>query len=338
MNHLALVCLAVLAPLPGGGATNLPPATTLLLGEKASFELTAGLAQYEHPPRFSGRFSSAGGGVPEILVNRWATEFIKLYPEVEPEARGGGSVGGLAGLLAGTVDLVPMERPLSAEEVSRFRAKFGYPPAQIVVALDALGIYVNKDNPVAGLTLAQLDGIYSRDAKRGGGHPEFWSELGVTGGLAGARISRLSLSEAHGSYLFFQEQVMRGAEYRFDVGFERVPGSLVQAVGADDAGIGFASIMFATARTRFVPLQASDGRYLPPSYENTLSGQYPLVRPMRIVFQRRPDGSMNRAAREFLRFAVSRRGQRIIAVAGSYPLTVEQQQEALRTIGGSPKK
>ena len=129
---------------------------------------------------------------------------------------------------------------------------------------------------------------------------------------------------------------MQGSDYRFDVQFEPVPSSLVQAVGADDAGIGFASVMFATARTRFVPIQAADGHYLLPSYENTLSGEYPLVRPLRIVFNREPDGTMNPAVREFLRLAVSRRGQQLIALAGSYPLTVEEQQAALHVLGNAP--
>jgi phosphate transport system substrate-binding protein len=94
--------------------------------------------------------------------------------------------------------------------------------------------------------------------------------------------------------------------------------------------------MFGTERTRFVPLQTTNGDYLLPSYENTVTGQYPLARSMQIIFHRKPDGSMNPVTREFLRFAVSRRGQRIIALAESYPLTVEQQQEALRVIGETP--
>jgi len=196
---------------------------------------------------------------------------------------------------------------------------------------------VNKSNPIAGLTLAQLDAIYSRDSRRGGGRPEFWRELGVAGPLADERISRVCHSRVHGGHLFFQEYVMQGAEFRFDVHFESVPSSVTQAVGAEDAAIGFASMIFATVRTRCVPVQVTDGRYLLPTYENIVGGQYPLVRPMRIVFHRKPDGSMNPAAREFLRFAVSRRGQRIIALAGSYPITVEQQQEALRVIGSSEK-
>jgi phosphate transport system substrate-binding protein len=113
----------------------------------------------------------------------------------------------------------------------------------------------------------------------------------------------------------------------------------VQAPGADDAAIGFASVVFATERTRLVPLQAADGGFVLPTYENTASGRYPLERPTTIVFRRKPDGSMNPVAREFLRFAVSRRGQRISALAVSYPITVEQQQQALRAIGStSPAK
>ena len=107
-------------------------------------------------------------------------------------------------------------------------------------------------------------------------------------------------------------------------------------MGANEAGIGFASVMWATARTRFVPLKASNGYWL-PSFENVVNGRYPLARPMRIVFHRKPDGSMNPVVREFLRFAVSRRGQRIIALATSYPLTLEQQREALRVIGDAPE-
>jgi len=96
--------------------------------------------------------------------------------------------------------------------------------------------------------------------------------------------------------------------------------------------------MFATARTRFVPIQVEDGSYLLPTYENTVTGRYPLVRPLLMIFNPRADRGTNSAAREFLRFAVSRRGQRIMGLAQGYPLTVEQQVEALRVIGENPLK
>lgn len=234
------------------------------------------------------------------------------------------------------MDLMPMSRPLWPDELKQFKDKFGYEPSVIIVAQDAVGVYVNENNPLARLTLSQLDGIYSRNPKRGGVRSEFWRDLGVTGALGEERIARLCLSRAHGTHLFFRDAVMLGEDYRFDVHFEVVSSSVVQGVGADDAGIGFCSVMFATQRTRFVPLQATNGAYLLPSYQNIIGSQYPLTRPMRIVFNRKPDGSMNPVAKEFLRFAVSRRGQRIIALAHTYPLTIEQQQKALQTIGENP--
>jgi phosphate transport system substrate-binding protein len=189
---------------------------------------------------------------------------------------------------------------------------------------------------VTGLSLLQLDEIFSRYPRRGGKRVEFWREVGVTGPLADQLITRVVLGKVHGSHDFFREVVMRGADFQFDSTFERLGSALAQSVGAQDTSIGFASVMFATARTRFVPLQAADGSYVLPTYENTTNGRYPLVRPLWIVFNRKPDGSMNPVAREFLLFAVSRRGQRIIALAETYPITREQQKTALGVLKEAP--
>ena len=336
MRPLVICCLLFLAGLPGPSATNFPSARSLLLNEKTVVDLTAGLSQYENLPKLTGKLVSGGSGLVTLLVNRWASEFATLYSDVVLDIQGGGSVASLPAFLAGKVDLMPMARPLLPDELKQCKDKFGYEPAQIIVAQDAVGIYVNKNNPLAGLTLIQLDGIYSRDHKRGGKRAEFWADLGVTGPLAQARITRLALSSVHGSHEFFRDTVMLGSDYRFGGHFESLLSSLVQAVGADEAGVGFGSVMFGTERTRFVPLQTPNGDYLLPTYENTVTGRYPLARALRIVFRRKPDGSLNPVVREFLRFAVSRRGQRIIALAESFPLTVEQQQEALRVIGETP--
>ena len=193
MNRFAIHVLSLLIWLPLQGATNPPSARALLLDDKAAIELTARLTQYENLPKLTGRLTCIGSGMVTILVNRWASEFATLYPEVEFDIRGGGSEGGFPAFLEGKVDLLPMSRPLSADETARFKARHGYEPAQIIVAQDAVGIYVNKNNPLTGLTLVQLDGLYSRDARRGGQRAEFWRDLGVTGPLAEARISRFCL-------------------------------------------------------------------------------------------------------------------------------------------------
>lgn len=330
-----LASLFVLLCFSAGAATNLA-SIALQLDDKTVMELTAGLRQYDAPPNLVGKLTSVGSGTTTILINRWASEFAELHPEVLLNIQSGGSVDGLAKFLAGQNDLVPMSRALPAADVARFKSKFGYEPSEIVVSQDAIGVYVNKDNPITSLTLAQLEAIYSRTPKTAGPLPEFWRDLGVSGPLADERIVRVSLNQVQGTYMFFKEEVLHGADYRFDVQFLAVNSSLVQAAGADPAAVACASVMFGTERTRFVPLQAADGTFVLPSYQNTVNGRYPLTRPMRIVFNRKPDGTMNPAAREFLRFAVSRRGQRIIALDDSYPLTLEQQTEALRVIGDNP--
>ncbi len=335
MNYILLIVLSAFTAISAFAQKNVIPANSFLLDDKMVIDLTAGLKEYEDPPTVTGKVKSVGSGLITIMINRWVAEFATLHPEVEFDISGGGSVNGMEKLLTGEVDLVPMSRALSETDLARFKSKFGYEPAQILVAQDAIGVYVNKDNPLTQLTLAQLDAIFSRESRRGGGHPEFWIDLGVSGSLKEERIVRLGLVRAHGTHTVLQEEVLQGADYRFDVRFEPVSSSLVQGIGGDPAAIGCGSVMFGTARTRFVPLQGDDGAFLLPNYENTVTRRYPLVRSLLIVFNRKPDGTMNPASREFLRFVVSRRGQRIMALAQGYPLTSDQQAAALRTIGES---
>jgi phosphate transport system substrate-binding protein len=337
MKRNAVSIFLLLCSFAAYSATNVTSAS-LQLSNKRVIELTEGLKEYEDPPKVSGKLRSIGSSLTTALVNRWVSEYATLHPEAELNILSGGSVDGLAKFLAGQADLVALAQALPDADVTRFKKTFGYEPSQIVVAQDALGVYVNKSNPVTGLTLGQLEAIYSREPKSGVPVPEFWSDLGVTGPLANERLVRVSLSKVQGSHMFFRDEVLHGADYRFNVQFEPVNSSLVQAAGADPAAIGFGSVMFGTQRTRFVPLQAGDGSWLLPTYENTVSGRYPLVRPLRIVFNRKPDGTMNPVVREFLRFAVSRHGQRDIGFADCYPLTVQQQEEALRIIGEAPPK
>src|SRR3954470_21066411 len=189
-----LPALVLCATCFARAGTNLPPAIALLLDEQTTFNLTAPLKQYATAPALAGKLTSIGSGVTTILVNRWAAEFSLSYPQVELDIHGGGTADGLSALLEGKADMMPSGRPLSTDQIESFKAKFGYAPAEIVVAQDAVGVYVNKSNPIAGLTLAQLDATYSRNPKAGGTLPEFWHELGVTGPLSTKQIDRVGLN------------------------------------------------------------------------------------------------------------------------------------------------
>jgi phosphate transport system substrate-binding protein len=254
---------------------------------------------------------------------------MKIYPEVTFDIQMGRSTkDALVMMFEGRIDLIPISRPLSRDEIGQFKNKFGYEPTQIGIAFEALGIYVNKNNPVKQLTLQQLDAIFSANLNRHGKIVETWEDLGVAGDLSKRRVLRFNLPSKGSAHIHFRDIVMLGGDYRLDVKIERTAGSLVQAVGANDAGIGFTAVIFATQRTRFVPIVADDGIAYLPTYENVVSGKYPLPRMLNFVINKKPGEALNPVILEYLKFATSRRGQRIIALDGSYPLTPESQKKS----------
>lgn len=303
-----------------------------MLDEYSMFTLTAPLSQYEEQSKLSGTLRSQGSTSATILVNRWAEEFTKLYPEVHTQIIGGGIADGLTELLEGKVDLVPMSRPLSDPERASFQGRFGYPPVEVPVAYDAVAVYVNLSNPLTAITMANLQAVFARHITALSTIPETWMDLGVSGQLSKKLIARYALSQNHGTHVLFREQVLAGEDYRFDVTFERVPGGLLNSLAADPASIGFASVMFANDAVRFLPIRVDEIMVSYPSYEEVLNQRYPLARQLRLVVNKPPDKPLPSLTREFLRFALSRNGQRIIALGGNYPLTLQLQSSALGLI------
>jgi phosphate transport system substrate-binding protein len=318
-----------LALMPPRATPAQDTATSVLLDSTDQIDLLSRLQQYDRVAPLTGRLVSRGSGGATILVNRWIDDFAPLHPQAVFNVEGIGSSAGLAALREGEADITPSSRPLTREEVDSFTASFGHPPLQLVVALDALGVYVHKDNPVEQLSFDQLDAIYSRaprNRRRGADH---WRDVGVPPPFGDRVIVRYSLDSLNSVYDLVRDMVLGGADYRFDVSFERVPRGMVQDVGAIETAIAVASIIFATPRTRLVPVQASDGTAYPPTQENVSSGRYPLARPIYLVVNKAPGEPLPPLVLEFTRYALSRRGQQIAAFGGNYPISAEQQRQAL---------
>ncbi|MGE5610894.1 MAG: PstS family phosphate ABC transporter substrate-binding protein, partial [Bacillota bacterium] len=261
------------------------------------------------------------------LVARAAAEFRRVYPEVRLQATASLPRVGLLSLLEGRADIVPMSRALTPHEVGGFQAKFGYPPTQIKVAADALAIYVEKRNPVASLTLEQLDGVFSRTQRRGGSSIETWGQLGLTGKWADRPITLYGYDPADGVNQIFRQQVLDGGEYRLSLQIELTGSAIVQDVAADPSAIGCASIFFAAKRVRAVPLAGPDGQFYAPTAENVRARKYPLSRFLYICVNKPPNRPLTGPTAEFLRFLLSQEGQQIVAADGNIPLdaaTVEQ--------------
>jgi phosphate transport system substrate-binding protein len=278
------------------------------------------LPPYAAVTGLSGKITSIGASTTTNLVAHAATEFRHIYPDVKLQVTAGLASIGPTALLEGRADIVPMSRPLQPQEIQAFQAKYGYPPTEIKVAADALAIFVEKRNPVPGLTLDQLDGIFSRTQRRGSASIETWGQAGLTGDWHDRPIALYGYGPGDGANQVFREEVLSGGEYRLLLVAEPAGSAIVQDIAADPSAIGYASIFFASKRTRTVPLAGADGRFYAPTAENVRGHQYPLSRFLYICVNKPPHRPLDRPSAEFLRFLLSLEGQQIVAAGGNIPL------------------
>jgi phosphate transport system substrate-binding protein len=255
------------------------------------------------------------------LMTLWAEGFRAIYPNVNIQIEGKGSSSAPPALIEGTAQLGPMSRAMKPSEEDAFEKRYGYKPTAIPVAIDAIAIFVHKDNPLTGLTLEQVDGIFSSTYKRGGKPMQTWGDLGLTGAWAPRPLSLYGRNSASGSYGFFKEYALRSGDFRATV--QELPGSssVVYGVTHDLAGMGYAGIGAKTSGVKAVALgEASGGTLQEPSLEHCLSGTYPLARFLYIYVHKKPAESLETLVHEFLRFVTTKEGQTIVVKDGYYPL------------------
>jgi len=280
----------------------------------------------------AGKITSIGASTTTNLVAHLAAEFRRMYPDVTLQVTASPLSIGPAALLEGRADLVPMSRPLTPEEVQSFTTKYGYPPTAIKVAADALAIYVGKKNPVPGLTLGQLDGIFSQAQRSGTRSIETWGQVGLTGGWTDLPITFYGYGPEDGAHQIFRQQVLHDDPFRLALRAEGGGSSIVQGVAADPGAIGFASIFFACKAVRVVPLAGADGRFYAPTAENVRNRNYPLGRFLYICVNKPPRQPFGGPAAEFLRFLLSREGQQLVAAGGNISLDAVTANEGRRSL------
>jgi phosphate transport system substrate-binding protein len=168
----------------------------------------AGVPDYQKASGISGNLSSVGSDTLANLMTLWAEEFNREYPNVNIQIQAAGSSTAPPALTEGTSNLGPMSREMKDDELEAFEDKYGYKPVAVPVAIDALAVMVNKDNPVKGLTIPQVDAIFS--ATRKCGYPtdiETWGDAGV--GVWGAKSIQLyGRNSVSGTYGYFKEHAL----------------------------------------------------------------------------------------------------------------------------------
>lgn len=302
--------------------------TAGLATAESAIALDPALPSYQRTDGVAGNLSSVGSDTLNNLMALWTEGFRRLYPNVNIQVEGKGSSTAPAALIGGAAQLGPMSREMKKTEVSGVVDKYGYEPTAISVALDALAVFANKDNPVESVSLTQIDNAFSKTNRRGGQPADTWGALGVEAADWKDRpISLYGRNAASGTYGFFKEHVLAKGDFRDTVKEQAGSASVVMGISEDRLGLGYSGVGFTTPGVKMLAVSGDDGTAYVPSYENVVSGKYPIWRPLYIYILKDPAQPLAPLTREFLRFVLSKEGQEIVVKDGFYPLSAAQVAE-----------
>ena len=284
--------------------------------------LDSSLRPYAKVGGVSGKLSSIGSDTMNNLMTLWAESFKKLYPNVSVEIQGAGSSTAPPAVTEGTASFGPMSRQMKEEEIAAFRQKHGYAPTGVRVAIDALAVFVHKDNPLRSLTIAQVDAIFS--TTRRCGHPadvNTWGALGLKGSWSTRPIQLYGRNSVSGTYGFFKQVALCSGDFRNNVNEQPGSASVVQSVGSSLNGIGYSGIGARTSAVRPLAIAPKAGA---PAIEatprNALNNSYPLHRYLYLYLNKKPGTPLRPLEAEFLRLVLSRTGQEVVVKDGFVPL------------------
>lgn len=312
----------------------------LLAGGRAwANEEPAALPDYTPVSGVSGNLKSIGSDTMNNLMSNWAKSFQVFYPNVQIEIEGKGSSTAPTALIQGTAHFGPMSREMKDKEVDDFEKKFGYKPTLLRSGLDVLAVFVHKDNPVAGMSLQQVDAIFSK-TRKGGMAQEIrtWGDLGLTGVWADKPISLYGRNAASGTYGFFKEHSLFGGDYKDSVKEQPGSSSVIQGIASDQFAIGYSGIGYLTADVRAVPLSQRGTDFVPANMQHAYEGDYPLTRFLMIYVNHQPGTELDPLRREFVRYILSRQGQDEVIKNGYYPLPPAVVFEEMEKFGLVPPK
>jgi len=324
------------------------------VGVNGKPSVDAALVSYTPASQLSGHLTIAGSDTMQPLLARLASEFRRLSPETKMAVQGGGTDAAIESLLQGIAAsrrgdgnvkghlgsnrplLLAFSRPLSAHEVAEFRARFGYEPLELPIAMDAIAVYVNKDNPIQSLRLDQVDAVFGKDRHRGS--PDdivTWGQLGLRGGWENQPIRLYGRDKRSGTRTFFKHVALMDGEMKQSVKEEPGSASEILAIARDPLGIGYAGIGFQASMVRTVPLSDGAKPPVPPTAESVVNGTYPLGRALYLYVNQAPGTELKPIVLEFLKFINSRQGQEAVVKAGSFPLPAVQVAKNLKSLTGS---
>lgn len=298
-------------------------------------EVDADIPAYQKASGVSGNLSSVGSDTLANMMTLWTEEYKRLYPNINIEVQAAGSSTAPPALTEGTSNIGPMSRKMKDGEEEAFEKKWGYKPTVIRVAIDALAVYVNKDNPLEGLSLPQVDAIFSSTRKCGGKEDiSTWGQVGLTGDWAKKTIQLYGRNSVSGTYGYFKKVALCKGDYKNGVNENPGSASVVQAVTNSLNGIGYSGIGYKTSGVKALAIAKTEGdHFIPPTTDLVLEGKYPLSRFLYIYINKNPNKSLEKdqpVVAEFIKMVLSKTGQQVVEKDGyvALPAKVVQQELA----------
>ena len=293
----------------------------------------AGVPAYQKVNGISGNLSSVGSDTLANLMTLWAEEFNREYPNVNIQIQAAGSSTAPPALTEGTSNLGPMSREMKDDELVAFEDKYGYKPTAVPVAIDALAVLVNKDNPIKGLTIPQVDAIFSSTRKCGHESDiETWGDAGVA--VWGAKSIQLyGRNSVSGTYGYFKEHALCKGDFKSNVNEQPGSASVVQSVTSSVNGIGYSGMGYTTSGVKMVPLAKKAGEaFVEATPENAIKGAYPLTRYLYVYVNKKPNQPLAPLENEFMKMVLSKAGQQVVIKDGYIPLPAKVVEKILTTL------
>lgn len=311
------------------GAMSLAP-----LGSQAGkLMVDPGLPAYQTASGISGSLSTVGSDTLANLMTLWAETFNNFYPNVNVQLQAAGSSSAPPALTVGAANLGAMSRNMKDDEIENFENNYGYKPTAFPVAVDALAVMVNKDNPIKGLSMGQVDAIFSETLKCGASKEiETWGDVGLSV-WAAKKIQLYGRNSVSGTYGYFKEHALCKGDFKSNVNEQPGSASVVQSVTTSVNGIGYSGLGYSTSGVRILPLAQKDSTdYVEPTAENALKGTYPLTRYLFVYVNKKPNQALPPLEREFLKMVLSKEGQEIVIKGGYIPLPADVAEKYLNEL------
>lgn len=293
------------------------------------------IPSYTKAAGVSGNIDSVGSDTMNNLMTFWCEGFARFYPNVRCQIEGKGSSTAPPALIAGTSQFGPMSRRMKSKEIDAFEKEAGYKPTAVPASIDALAVYVNKDNPIGCLSIKQVDAIFSKNRKCGGGSDiSTWGAAGLSGDWAGKPISTYGRNSASGTYGYFKKKALCRGDYKDTVKEQPGSSAVVQGITEDLQGIGYSGIGYKTSGVKAIGIaRTAEKGCFGPSLENVVGKKYPLGRYLYLYVNKKPNEALDPLRLEFLKYVLSREGQEIAIKDGYLPLTAGKVSELRDLIG-----